>query len=528
MSTSGWPVQVRVDWDDAGDWSHALADVSAQKHLQYGVRVERGRDQGRIIGGPKVSTASFSLTNTSKRYATEFTGSPLHGMLQSGHLVDIARILGVDASWDDPAIDWDDPEVFWGGQYGFKIFTGRTSKSVEQYGIGRRNVKITSYGLMNLLVNTKISINYQAAITTGAAMELVLDTVEFLTGRTIDRVIDADEIANGFELLHWYVYQKTAWQVVRQIWATAGPPAAVYEDPEGRFVFEGKTYRVSTTRCTSVQAIFTDLNNAEDRYHTDIQYDSGEDSIINKLSIEIETREARALQKVHDYGGVLTLGASEVRDVIVKNTSSNTWTNVQTPTVTTDFLVTAGSLSSVTVLGLGPLVHRVRFTAGAGGATIGPIAGNEGFQVRAQPVEVISSDERDGTIDTSASIAAHGVQEGKTELAGAIWPSLSTSDADALIDGYLLAYSEPRRLVTIRVTSADLDHMLEIVGREISDRILVYDASSGIALDVSIEQIVHDIETATLHHVTFVCEKIVDVEWARWDSGLYDVGRYGQ
>jgi hypothetical protein len=68
------PLFVRLDWDDDGTYTGTYDDVTAD--TLPGVSIELGRDQGRVIGGPKVPKASSKLLNESKRYATEYSGSP--------------------------------------------------------------------------------------------------------------------------------------------------------------------------------------------------------------------------------------------------------------------------------------------------------------------------------------------------------------------------------------------------------------------------------------------------------------------
>jgi hypothetical protein len=520
-------VRVREDWDDAGDFSNPYADVSAAKHLQQNVRAERGRDQGRVIGGPKVATASWSLTNESRRYASEYSGSPLSGLLVPGHKIDIARDIGDEfATWDDDRIGWDSLDALWAGTDTVTIFTGHAEKPVERYGIGQRTVAFSAFSAMQRLIDTKITVDYQASITTGAAMVLALTAA----GLSSDQyLVDSDEIANGYTMLNYYVDGRSAMDACRQIWATAGPPSAFYDDGQGVIHFEGRHYRTLNSRCTSVQQKFYDQADT-DYYHTDIQLDASTDSIINTMSVDVELRTTLALQKVFDYGSPLTIGPSAVVEVFVSNTSSDPWTNIQTPDVFNDFAVGAGSLTSVVLVPLGPLTALVIFTAGGGGARIDPFpaSGNAGFQLRAQPVVVVSTTTAKGTIDTSASIAAYGKRTPKTELAGIIWKNLSITDANSLIDGYLVAYPVPRQVITVTLTAGNGHLLIEMLTRQISDRIYVFDAWSGISLDVSIEQIIHEIDNQTVHRCILTCERVVELDWGLWDVALWDVGKWGQ
>jgi hypothetical protein len=92
-----------------------------------------------VIGGPKVPKASSKLTNESRRYATEYSGSPLHGKLQPGHKITYGRWLGDDTIiGDDTIATGDDPEALGDGYAEVTIFSGRTLEPVEHYQWGQR------------------------------------------------------------------------------------------------------------------------------------------------------------------------------------------------------------------------------------------------------------------------------------------------------------------------------------------------------------------------------------------------------
>jgi hypothetical protein len=515
------PVFVREDWDDDDAFDGPYDDLSAD--VLPGITVERGRDQGRVIGGPKVPTSAWVLTNESRLYTTAYSGSPLHAVLAPGHAVEVGRKLGDDTvTMGDVDVEMGDPDALIGGFADALLFTGYSEEPTESLRIGDRVVRVSAYGRAQRLIETPVSIGYQAIITTGAAMVRAWEAAGLVDGT--DFVVDPDEIANGYELLHWFVDGRSAWDVTRQVWANAGPPSAVYEAPDGRMHFEGKNYRSLTPRSMTVQQTFSD--NTFDMFFIDMGYAPSHASVINDMSLEVEHRAVGALASVWQSQGGMTLANNEVRDVIARS-GSDPWTGVVAPVSPTDFTISAGSLVSVTVTALGPLAVQITFTAGASGATLVPAGANTGIQLRAQPVTVVSEEVAVGTVSVVDSQAKFGRRAPATELASAIWRGIATTDAAGLIDGYLLAYREPRAVATVTLQNASGQLLYEMMQLEISDRVHISDSWSGINLDMTIEEISHSIDSLTNHRCRLVCERVVELDWARWDDGQYDVGRFG-
>lgn len=537
------PITFYEDFSGAGDFGGPYDDASDD--VLSGVTIERGRDQGRVTGGPKAPKLGLRLSNESRRYATPFSGSPLHDQLEPGKRCRFGRMIGGDVTMGDEVAVMGDPEALMGGEADVPLFTGITDEPDETYGVGRRTVSVNAYGLMGRLVGVTVTIAYQASITTGAAMGLVLQAAGFTAA---EYAIDSDVVANGRHLLHYYVDGRDAWEVCREIWATEGPPGALYEDAEGRVRFEGRNYRTLTERCQVVQAVFTDVAVSQDDetmgsavvrmgdvrvtmggagvalYHTDIQYKPSWGSVVNDISVQVEQRAAQSVQQVWQASGPLVLAADETRELIAR--VADPITSIQTPVVTTDFVLGAGSLASVTVTSLGPLAAKITLVAGAGGATVNPSGSNTGIQLRASPVTVVSTVAAQPTVDASDSQAEFGKRGLPSGLS--IWRGLSVEEAAGLCDGYLIAYSRPRAVVVMTVENATGQLLREILFREVGDRIHVEDAWSGIDLDVTVEQISHTITDGGRHVAVFTCERVVELDWALWDVGRFDVDRFGQ
>lgn len=514
---------VREDWDDDNTFAGTYDDLTPDT-LQ-GVTVEIGRDQGRVTGGPKVPRAAWRLQNNHRRYATEYAGSPLHGKLRPGHKCQITRVLGdtTNATMASATIAMADAAAFMGGGAEVPILTGRTDEPKEHYRLGERVVEVSAYGTIQRLIDTKITFSNGALVnyTTGAAMVQAL-TLAGLSGA--EMVIDQDAIDNGYTLRQWIVDDEPAWDVCRAIWASSGPPAALYEDSQGRIHFEGRNYRTITSRCLNVQQWFSDTSPA--LFLADLEYEPSNLSVINDMTIEVETRATQINQQVWQAGAAVAVGAGATVDLLAR--VNDPIIDIDTPVVTTDYALTGTAVASITVTQLSPYTYRIRIVGGAGSATLSGVGTNTGLQLRAKPVPVVSRQQVRGTFDTAPGIAAYGKRRDPPEISGAIWKNMSEQHAAALVDGYLVAYQAPRSIVRLTLENGTPALLREMLTRQISDRIHVTDAWSGTDLDVTIEQTNHEIVSDNLHRVVFHCERVVELNWARWDISRFDTDKWGQ
>lgn len=540
---------LREDWAGVNDgtFDGPLDDVSA--YLIDAVGIERGRDQGRVTGGPKTPTLRATLDNESGIFATERVDSPLYGQLGPGKRCQFGMVLGSDVAVDDELVWVDDPEALIDGTSEALLFSGRTAEPAERYGLGDFKVDVSAYGLMNRLINNEITIVYQATITTGAAMVLVYQAA----GLGVDEyVVDPEAIDNGRTLRDWYVEKRSAFEVAREVWATEGPPAAHFERADGRLEFQGRSYRSFAEASLVVQQSFLDLELSRDSaavdseivmvddpnvfvngettalWHTAIGYEPSYGSVVNSMAIEVEQREADVVQEVWKAPAPITLSAGETRELFATASTGDPLTGIVTPALTTDYTIGSGGLASVTAVALGGLTVKITLVAGGSGAVVNPPAGGTGIRLRAQPVKVIATTTVGPVVDPSDSRAEFGIRGLPQGLT--VWRGLSEADAAGLCDAYLIAYPRPRALVIVTIENATGPLLLECARREIGDLIHAVHARSGIDLDATVEQVNHAISAGGRHATVLTCERNVRLDWARYDVSLYDdpAALYGQ
>lgn len=540
-------VVAKVDWGLDGAYDGTYDEISSDLWHGEVLTIERGLDSSRILSRPIIPMATGKLKNNDGQYSTEFSGSPIHGQLQPGRPMYFGQELGdSDATMDDADIAMDDPTVIMGGLEEIRTITGFLDQLDEEPGRFFRRVRFRTLGQSVLLKGQFVTINYQATITTGAAAVLVFQALGLTASQYI---VDDDAITNGRTMLHWYAYRRDAWSLLEEIWATEGPPAALYEDAMGRPVFEGRNYFTLTTRCQTIQHEFADVPanpnmplmddvdvtmddplSAMDGYPTvshynELTYEPGYKYIINDCTIEVQQRAVQATQEVWAYNGSIVLAANET--VVIFAKTSNPVSSITTPVVTTDYTTTF-ALAAVSVTEIGGTTIALTLTASASGATVGPPAGGTGIRIRATPVTLVGTIDAEPTLDVTASQAEFGVRSLPSSLS--IWRTMSPAVASGLADAYLLQYRDPRPILKITLQNRTGAILQQMLTREISDRIHVVDQNglSGVDMDVQIRNIKFVYRGEWLQRVEFGCEKIVEQDWGLWDVAQWDIDVWGQ
>ena len=292
-----------------------------------------------------------------------------------------------------------------------------------------------------------------------------------------------------------------------------------YEDGRGRLVFEDRHYRVLTPRATTSQATFRDSGAAP--FHTEpFGYNPGLKDVINVATLEVNRREVGDYAYVWAANGDITIGPGEAVTLDVVANNGEPFTGAAVPAIGFDYTLRSGSLASVTLARTSGRSVPLTLTAGGGGATVA------GLMVNARPT-VTERLRVSNTVDASASIARH-----KRRAADqGIWPDIDVNVAQDFCNATVSTYKDPRPTVSITVEGADDTQLAQVLGREISDRITVIEAQSGINTAMLIERIDHAVTWGGRKHVaTFGCSKVVVVPLFILDSatlGKLDVNMLG-
>lgn len=507
---------VEVDWIGDG-FGGAYDDVTDDVRNQPGISITRGKDAARPRSAPMIPSADFTLGNVNKRYSAENAGGPLYQFILPDRRVRIAMLPGVDLAYDDPLYDYDDPEAFYDAQPTVYLFKGLSEEPVYQPDREQQSVAIRVLGSMAALRGVTISTQLYTAIRTDTAIGHILDAVSWPAA---DRVISVGDTTMDW----WWADNQDAWSALMDLLETEGTGASLYEDGQGRIVFENRNYRQTASRSTASQVTFevgTDLG------FTNFGYAHGMRDVYNDVYMTIKRRAALSSAKVWEYGSSLTLAPSELRTVIAKS-GGDPWQSVQNVTVTTDYVVSAGSLVSVTTTVLTATSVAITFVAGGGGATLlGPASATTGIQLRAAEVTVTSEELVRQTVAIGTFVTRAQSLDLTQEGARA---EISKASAQALADAAAEYYREARPTVSIEIVNVTADQLEQILTREVSDRITINEGPNGFMGDIWIEQITHVVTIGgRLHRCGIVGSKALDftASPATWDAGLWNSGNWG-
>jgi hypothetical protein len=469
-----------IDWDNDGVWGEAGHDITARVLDEQGFTCERGRDQVLALGQPAAGRADLgSIDNRSKDYSTEYASSPLAGNLLPGRR---ARARATHSSTT---------YALWAG-----IVDDIEQRPEE------KQVSIPLLGTLSRLAGQRVTTSLASGITTGVAIGHILDAVGWPAGER--------SLQPGLTTLQWWwLEDEDAFDAIARLVTTEGPGAAAYERGDGHFVFENRHHRLLTARATTAQATFRD-SGAAPHHTTPFAFGAQLKDVINTVSIPVYTRTVLPPAVVWHYDQPFNLPpATTVR---IHAQASEPFFFATTPEAGVDYTVLVGSIASITLQTTSGQSVGIFLTAGAVGAQL------SGLQLRAWPTTKVES-RVTSTVDVSASLAKYGVRPYTLP----VWPDIDVNTAQDLANAIALAYREPRASATITVAGVDDTHLAHCLGREISDRIRVVEAQTGLDADMMIERIEHRIDWGGRRHVTrFGCEKATVVgTYATWGVSVW-------
>ena len=433
--------QLDVDLDNDGLWEageNLTADI--YNEAPHAPLVwERGKDQLRALAPPAAGKASWELNNRASAYGP--TSNVKRGRP--------CRIRATHA-----AVTYD-------------MFLGVLERPRQNPQEELRSVGVTALGTFSRLVGKEtLSTALSQTITTDVAIGLILDAIGWPAGAGDGgRVLDVGKTTLDW----WWLDGEDAWEAIKALLYSEGPGALIYEDGRGRFVFKNRHARITEARFTASQGSY---GGAAGTGFYDAQEDDGLGHVINVCEIETKKRSAAALGVIWTLGSTVTLTPSETRKYIARHTSGDPMTAAVAPVDVTDYTVTVGSLSSVTLDRTSGATVTIILTAGTAGATV------TGLQLRAQRVAVDSVTKVANTLDASASITEHSRQTFTLPVRAEIGVNV----AQDFCNGIVSWYKDGRPLIRFTVpANADTAWMTQALAREVGDRIQITEANTGLS-----------------------------------------------
>lgn len=478
----------RIDWNNDGDFDDARETVTDRVLSRESVTISYGRDQQRSLSPIGPGQAAFALNNTSRDYSPENTNSPLAGNLLP------ARPVRIQATHLSTTYT-----LFRGFLDGFDVLPAKPERSV----------RVTCLDLLNRFRETAISTDLYKGIRTGEAIGIILDEIGWPAA---DRDLDL-----GATVIDWWWEENAdAGEALERIVNSEGIPALVAVDANGNFVFRDRHHRYTRTESTTSQATISDTG-GEPLFSAPLVYDHGWRDIVNSVNLSVNDRApAGALANVFETDRTYSL--SDGQTLPIKVEASDPFMGAVEPVDGTDFTTRSGTVEITLSRTSGQ--SATIFVKATGGAAV-----ISSMRLRAYPVAVVSTFQV--AAEDAVSISRYGRRSYSQDA-----PWAGIHDARAIAEVLLGYRAERLPIITFRMVNGNDTRLTQMLSRDLSDRITVVDAETGLNDPFFIERIEHTVTEAGLfHETTFGCEKTptqVDNVFRFDTTGQgFDDGRFG-
>lgn len=366
------------------------------------------------------------------------------------------------------------------------IFQGHLDEFNVLPAIGDRKVTVTALDALAKLKEAKASTDLYPAVRTGAAIGAILDSIGWSGGaRDLD--------TGGTTLRWWVVDNQDAWSAIEEIVAAEGSPALISVDSSGNIVFRDRHHRLTRAASTASQATLSDTG-SEPLFSAPLAYDQGWRDVVNDVSFSVDERSpASDLSVVWSSDASYSIASGATLTIIA--TGSDPFYGAINPVNGTDFQTRAGSAAVTLSRSQG---KSTTISIVATGTTLIDTLQIRGYTVPvARTIQVTATD--------ATSVTAYGQRSGPDNAGSAC-----VEDAQAIAN-LAVAYRSTRLpIVTLDVVGQGADTRLtQCLTRDLSDRITIVDAETGLNRAFYIEQITHKMTSAGLKLITsFGCEAI--------------------
>lgn len=458
-----------IDWNNDGDWSDSNETVTSRVIEEATTTL--GRDQSRAFAPIAPGTMTFVLNNTSRDYSPENSSSPIGSNLKPG------RAVRQQATFSSTTYG-----LWRGFTEDFNVLPAR----------GLPKVQVSCSDALARLRNTTISTPLYEGIRTGDAIGYILDAAGW-SGSL--RALDGGSTV----IPYFWVEQTDAFTALQQVVASEGSPAIIFVDPSnGNFVFWDRSHRLRRSTSTTSQVTFRDTG-TEPLWSAPIEYQAGWSDVINDVTIQVDERRAeRVGSVVWSLDERVSIGS--LATVTIEVQTDDPFKVAAAPTLGTDFNILSGGILSLSLSRTSGQSTTITILGDSGGAVL------DSMQLRAYSVPVVRS------IKVRASDSTSIIDYGSRGLPDELVPVWAGRfDAKAIADLYVM--QRKQRLPTVSITvkgAANSTRLTQCLSRQLSDRITVVDAQTGLNADFFIERIQHQMypsQGGRVHVTTFGLEK---------------------
>lgn len=512
---------VQIDWQDNGSWDDVTDDIRSQQ----GIVVQRGKDAARARAQPMIAAADVTLDDRNHRYTAENSGSDIYPFVLPDRPLKASFSVGTDLTYNEAAITYDEDDTYYQGVGTLDMFTGYTDEPQESRVIGERHVQFRALGAMTRLKGVIVSTALYAAIRTDEAVGHVLDAAGWPTEA---RVISTGDTTMNF----WWLDKQDAFTALTDLLETEGAGASLYEDGAGYVHFENRNYRVIASRSTTSQVTFDAFEATSNPGFTFYAYTQGTRDVYNDVHMTVNVSYMWNGFEIWSHGQTLTLTGGQVFTQVIH--LDDPVSAVTTPVLTTDYVVTSGSLSSVTTELLNANTVILTWTAGGGGVVLdGPGGSTEGPQMRGDQMRLQFQETASQTADPSPYFASRQRSLDLGQIGAR--QEISQPTAQALCDAAAAYFYEGMPIISIEFANRDQTRIDEMLQREISDRITIDGGANEFSGEAWIEQINHAITVGgRVARTGFICSRALRGTGGGyvenpglWDEGAWDEALWG-
>lgn len=454
---------VRIDWNDDGDYGDTGEDVSARALDGGGLTIQYGRDQNRSRSPMAPGQMAFELDNASRDFSPANGSSPITGLVLP------ARSLRYQITHDSTTYS-----MFRGHLDGFDV-------QAQQ-----KLVAVTTLDALADLHGTEVSTGLHQGIRTGTAVGLILDAIGW---PSVDRDLDL-----GATIIPWWwLDQADAYDAMEQALASEGPPALLTVDADGKVIFRDRHHRLTETPSLTSQATFRDFG--ADPVISGLTYDQGWRDIINSVTISVGVRApSGSAESVWSSDEIYSVVDGET--LTIRTQPSDPVLDAIVPVEDTDYRLRSGSVDVALSRTSGTAID-ILITGSGGPAVL------DQLQLRACPVAVRR------TVQIRAEDSA-SIDDFKLRAPGIDAPWVNVHDALAIAEVTLAHRAQPLPIVRFLLDGGDDDTvMAQQLGRDLSDRLTIIETETAVNDEFFLERIEHTVSDGGGRLATvFGCEQV--------------------
>ncbi len=477
---------VLVDWNNDGDFTDTYDDISADV---TSIRYSRGKSDE--LGKAEVGNLTLTLNNASGKYTPSYSAGVLYGSLLPKRPI----------------------KVTWGTSTGYGLFYGFIEEIIPHPHLSQQDCVITAVDGIDFLSRHDSATALYKSVATGTLHGYILDDAGWSASmRTLDTGQDT--------VPYWYNQDVKTRFAQEEL--DKSEQGFSYINGAGYFVFEDRFHRSTATHQTS-QSTFTNTM-------AGITYSLNPKNIYNiikatftpwSLQAEAELWRLRETPSIPAGETLTWWGEAEVSD---QSVFVDAWV---TPVATTDY--TANSASggggddetaniSIATTKFAKTI-KLAITNNAPHLVYVTLLKARGTYYDNQTKVTRKAE------DTTSQTA---YQKRTLELDAKYQNSADT--AQGFCDYAIGKYKNPRAELSVTLQSQDVTTLLQILTREISDRITITNTLLGISADYFIDYMDHEVsDRGMMHTVTYRLSECVSEDfWCLDFSALASSTTSGQ